>query len=538
MNKHLIIKIIYSFLLFVLSQNSFAQKNKTNALGKPKLIVSIVIEGMRYDYLYRWQNNFEANGFNLLMQKGAVCENAEYNYLFTQTSTGMATITTGCEPSTHGIIADEWYKRINNKMIKSIYDPRIHDTDNRKSGYSYSPHLLQTTTFSDELKLFNNNKSKVISLSLDSKTAVMGGGQLANAAYWFNTKTGKFTTSSYYLDSMPKWVNDFNAKGLSNIYLQNQWQPLLANEKYINSEKDLGYFAKYTQKYKSQPYDKLTLSPYGISLTKDFAISAISNNNLGKSDFTDYINICFTAPANVNKTYGTNSKELEDIYLRLDRELAHLLKFLDEYIGKNNILLFLTSTHGAAYNPKMLKKQGVSAGEFDGSRASTLLQTYLTAIYGKGKWITAYHNKQIYLNRNLIEDSSLDLVKIQEQSALFLTQFTGVANAITSSTLEKTQFSRGVFLSMQNSYNQKRSGDVIINLLPSWKEKIPIRPQANSAYKYDTHVPLIWYGNNIKSKNIAKKINITNIAPTISYLLKIPAPNGSTGKPIVELIAF
>lgn len=529
---------VYIFLLFVLPSNSKAQKKQNVQTNQPKLIVSIIIEGMRYDYLYRWQKNFEASGFKQLIKKGTICENAQYNYLLTQTSPGMATIVSGCEPSLHGIIADKWYKRINNKIAEATYDPKIHDLNNPKSGFSYSPHSLQTSTFSDELKLFNHNQTKAVSVSFEPETAVIGGGHKANFAYWFDEKTGNFTSSSYYSDALPEWVDEFNSKKLPDLYLKNEWFPLLSAEQYENytpnSDKKVSEFAKNFKKT-TNTYSSLKASPYSISLTKDFAIAEILNDSLGKSATCDYINICFTATSEVSKRYGTDSKELEDIYLRLDREIAHLLQFLHTYLGKEQVLIFLSSTNGSAYSPKALAKQKIPSGEFDGTRATMLLQSYLNVIYGKGKWLNAYLNKQIYLNRNLIEDSLLNLNEIQERSARFLTQFSGVANAVTANTLEKTFFQKGIFSYIQNSFNQNRSGDILINLNPGWIERNNEKTQANSAYNYDTHVPLIWYGWKIKESKISRKINLTDIAPTISYLLKIPSANGSTGKAIIEL---
>lgn len=539
MTKKNIYPLLFPFLLFAFLPRGNAQKKKDNETKPPKLIVSIIVEGMRYDYLHRWQKNFEANGFNQLLKKGTLCENAKYNYLLTQTSPGIATIVSGCVPSLHGIIADKWYKRINNKIVEATYDPKIHDLNNLKSGFSYSPHFLQTTTFSDELKLFNNNQTKVVSLSFEPQTAVIGGGHKANFSYWFDEKTGNFTSSSYYSDSLPEWVNKFNEKKLPDLYLKNEWFPLLSAEQYENykpnNNKKIAPFAKNFKKNTKNTYSPLKTSPYSISLTKDFAIAEILNDSLGKSTVCDYVNICFTATSEVSKLYGSQSKELEDIYLRLDREIAHLLQFLDSYLGKEQVLIFLTSTNGSAYSPKELIKQKIPSGEFDGTRATMLLQTYLNVIYGKGKWLSVYLNKQIYLNRNLIEDSSINLNEIQERSARFLTQFTGIANAVTANTLEKTFFEKGIFSYLQNSFNQNRSGDVLINLNPGWIEKTNEKTQANSGYIYDTHVPLIWYGWKIKANKIGREISITDIAPTIGYLLKIPLANGSSGKPIIEL---
>jgi predicted AlkP superfamily pyrophosphatase or phosphodiesterase len=339
----------------------------------------------------------------------------------------------------------------------------------------------------------------------------------------------------------------FNEKKFPDIYKEREWLPLLSEESYRSgsfkgNSKDVGFstenkFAKRISGIvkKDHAYAQLKANPYGILLTKDFAISAILDEELGKDDFTDFISISFASTSKVSELCGPNSVELEDLYIRLDRELEHFLQFIDDEIGKHNVLIYLTSDHGTAYNPEELKQQNIPSGEFNSDRAIMLLSTYLNAIYDKGKWVSAYHNKQIYLNQRLIEDANLKLSDVQNTVAQFMIQFTGIANAITSTTLEQSHFTEGVFASMQNSYNQKRSGDVILNLEPGWIEKGEYLSTANSANKYDTHVPLIWYGWKIKRSKISRTVYMKDIAPTISNFLNIPFPNGCTGNVITEL---
>lgn len=540
-------QIILVIALLFISILSFSQKRKDIPPEKPKLIIQLIVEDMRYDYLYRYYENFSEGGFKKLIDEGTLCKNANYNYLLTQTAPGFATVATGCEPVFHGIVSDYWYVRLQNMKSFSVFNKKMKTIGAENDIYPYAPTNILTTTFTDEMKLFNNGKSKIIGISFKPESAVISAGHLGNAAYWFDDASGNWVTSSYYCDSLPTWVNTFNNKRFPDIYIERDWLPLLSEESYregstTGNSKGVGFdsenkFAKRVSSLvkKDATYAMLKATPYGITLTKDFALSAILDEELGKDEYTDFISVGFASTSRVSQTCGPNSAELEDLYIRLDREMEHFLQFVDEQFGKHNVLVYLTSDHGTAYNPKELKEKNIPAGEFNSERAIMLLSTYLNAVYDKGKWISAYHDKQIYLNHRLIEDAELKLSEVQDVVAQFMIQFTGVANAVTSTTLEQSHFTDGVFGYMQNSYNQKRSGDVIINLEPSWIEKGDYLSAANSANKYDTHVPLMWYGWKIKRSRISRTVYMKDIAPTIANFLDIPFPNGCTGNVITEL---
>jgi len=540
--------IFFLLIVFVsISQLSFGQKRKVIPPEKPVLIVGVVVEDMRYDYLYRFWDNFGEGGFKKLIDEGTLCKNATYNYLLTQTAPGFATIASGCEPVIHGIVSDYWYQRLQKLNTYSVFDDKTKTIGTEPDVYPYAPKNLLTTTFTDELKLFNNGQSKAIGISFKPESAILAVGHLGDAAYWFDDASGKFISSSYYCDSLPTWVNAFNNKKFPDLYVDREWLPLLDVEKYRagskqGNSKAIGFstenkFAKRISTFikKDNPYAKLKATPYGITLTKDFAISAILDEQLGTDKYTDYISIGFASTSRVSESCGPNSIELEDLYIRLDKELEHLLQFIDDQFGKHQVLLYLTSDHGTSYRPEELKEQNIPAGEFNSERAVMLLGTYLNAVYDKGKWVSSYYNKQIYLNHQLIEDAELNLSEVQNVVAQFMIQFSGVSNAITSTTLEQSHFTEGIFASMQNSYNQKRSGDILLNLEPGWIEKGDYVSTANSANRYDTHVPLIWYGWKIKRTKISTTVYMKDIAPTISNFLDIPFPNGCTGKVIPEL---
>ena len=549
MNKLIKISI---FIIIVFSLNKVVAQGK-HVPEKPKLIVSIVVEQMRYELLQRYWSKFSENGFKKLVNGGVLCKNAYYNYLITESAPGYATVVTGTTPSNHGIVSDYWYQRLKGSKQFCVDDENLTNTLPHFDNHKYSPHLIIGSTLGDELRISNYKQSKVIGVSLKSYAAVLSSGHLANEAYWFDDKTAYWTSSAFYVDSLKDWVNEFNEKKIIDIYLLNEWNTILPLNNYKESLADNNSYEEgFKNGQNTFPYDLKTLSgiygkeiikytPYGNTYTKDFAIAAIVNEKLGKDNFPDMINIGFSTTSYVNELFGIRSVELEDIYLRLDKDISHLLNFLDDFVGKENVLIVLTSDRGASDNQKFYKEIGMPTGKFNSDKSISVLESYLKAIYGRANWIKAYHNRQIYLNQLLIETSKISLAEIQLKAAQFINQFKGISDATTATILQTTSFSEGIHEKFQNSYNLQRSGDVLISLKPGWievnnhKESIAYFKQS-SPYRYDRHVPVIWYGWKISSKEILKPVHISDIAPTISELLNIAYPTGATGTPIEGLV--
>lgn len=542
-------KKILSLLIIVifLSNTAFAKKKLPSE--NPKLIVQIVVSQMRYDYLYRYWDKYSDNGFKQLVENGTLCKNAHYNYHLTQNAPGIATIATGTNPSMHGIVADKWYDRLSEEIVEATYDNSTQTIGSYVESGKLSPRNLLSTTISDELKLANNFYSKAIGISINGPEAVLSVGHSADAAYWFDPEIGNWITSSYYLDSLPNWVHDFNLKKYPETYVNREWTTLLPLDQYTESftgslldksmDKDKEGFSilnllKIRKEAKS--YEILTSTPFGNTFTKDFAITCMVQEELGQKDTTDFLAINFTATNVIGHRFGPSSIEIEDTYIRLDKDLEHLLAFIDETIGMENTLIYLTSDHGVSYAPENLKKANLPGGIFEPNSAIALLNSYMDIIYGNGDWIKFYNEKQIYLNHNLIENTQLSFEEIQSKIALFMTQFTGVSNAVTAYSLQNTYFSEGISNKIQNSFYPKRGGDVILNLEPGWIERSSNASNNNSGYTYDTHVPLIFYGWKIKRNTISRKINMEDIAPTISSMINISFPNACNGEPIYEML--
>jgi predicted AlkP superfamily pyrophosphatase or phosphodiesterase len=548
MKYRFVLSVVLANLLVI--NSFFAQNNTRIPSEKPKLIVGIVISQMRYDYIYRYWNKFEENGFKKLITRGAFCKNTSFNYLLSQEGVGHSTIAAGTLPANHGIVSKQWYLNLQDKIVQNIEDDKHNTIGGSYEAGKYSPKNLLCTTYSDELRLSNNLKSKVFGISLDAAPAILSSGHTANMAYWLDTKSGNFVTSTYYADSLPSWVNDFNNKRFPDTYLEREWNTLLPVHEYTESLPDDNKYETGIKGHKTFPYNLpkivntknhikdyniLKSTPFGNSLVKDLAISVIVNENLGKNEYTDIITLSFTATENIGNLFGPNSVEVEDAFLRLDKELAHFLNFIDTSIGKENVLIYLTSDHGVAPIPDYLDDHKIPAGYFNQYGAISLLKSALDNVYGKGDWIKAYNSQQIYLNRILIEDAKIPLSEFQNYVAQFILQFSGVANTVTSTTLQTTNFTSGIFKKIQNGFNQKRSGDVIINLKAGWIEKGEGLSNHNSSYAYDSRIPLIWYGWKIGRGTVLRPVDIIDIAPTISTFLNISYPNACTGNPILEL---
>ena len=542
-------KIRLISVICVLSVNIYAQDLHTS-FDKPRLIVGIVIEQMRSDYIARFWDKFGEGGFKRLINEGAWCRNASYNYYHTQTAVGYATIYTGSMPSTHGIVADEWYDRVNGNLTQAVTDESVKTVGGAYDSGKFSPRNMLGTTMSDEIKLSNFRQSKVFSVSLDPVSAILPAGHLANGAFWYDEENGTWITSSYYMQFLPNWLIDENQKKWADLYLTKTWDTSFPVQQYINSLTDenpyeTGIDGRFVFPYVladlsrgksiSARYRMLKQTPFGNSLTKDMAIALMVNERMGKDNFTDLLAVSFVATEYIGNAFGPLSIEVEDAFLKLDKDLELLLNFIDEHVGKQNTLIFVTSNHGAAQTPAYLADLKAPVGTFNHNSALALLRSYLNALYGSGEWIKGYYGQQLYLNIDLIEKSKMNLAEFQNTVAQFLIQFTGVSHTLTATAVQNNQYTEGYRNKIQNNYFQRRSGDVFINLHPGWIERTRHVTAHNSAYQYDAQVPLIWYGWKVKHNVITRPVDMTDVAPTVSSMMNIMVPNGATGKVIDEL---
>ncbi len=544
-------KILFYLIINCFAVALFAQtpKTVTKAFGKPKLVVGIVIDQMRYDYIYRFWDKYGDDGFKKLVNEGFFCKNTNYNYVPTYTGPGHAAIYTGTTPAVHGIIANDWFDKSTLKSVYCVDDNSVTSVGTVEKEGKRSPVNLLTTTITDELRISSNMKSKVIGIALKDRSAILPAGHTANAAYWFDGSNGCFISSSYYMTALPQWVQDFNKKELAKLYLSKPWNTLLPIEQYTESLSDDN---KYETIAKGEtkpifPHDLPKLArenggfgmirntPFGNTLTKDFAIETLKQENLGKSTATDFLAVSFSSPDYIGHSYGPNSVEQEDDYIRLDKELAELLKAIELQVGKGNALVFLTADHAASEVPSYLTDLKIPAGYVHEKKMVDSLKMYLTKTYGDSL-VLSYSNQQVFLNHSVIDAKKLYLPQVQEDVAAFIQKFPQVSEVITATTMNNSQFTEGVRSCIQKGYNAKRSGDVLVNYLPSYIPYMPTGTTHGSPYSYDTHVPLLFYGWNIKQGSSTEQVYITDLAATLAMMLNIQFPSGCTGKPISFLV--
>jgi len=515
---------------------------------KPKLVIGIVVDQMRYDYLNRFYNKYGNGGFKRLMNKGFNFKNNHYNYIPTYTGPGHASIYTGATPKTHAIIGNNWYDKFEKRSVYCAEDDLVQPLGTTDKAGLMSPKRMKTTTFGDENRLFTQFKGKTIGISLKDRGAILPAGHSANAAYWFHgANEGVFISSSYYFNSLPKWVQDFNASNVVKSYLK-EWNTLYPIDTYTESGLDANTFERGFKGQNNfpynlealanskKPYDIVKSTPYGNSLVADFAIQAIKNEALGKDDFTDVLTVSFSSTDYVGHNFGVNSKEVEDTYIRLDKDLERFLNFLDDEVGQGNYTLFLTADHGAIDVPSYLETKNIPAGYVDSKSIKNKLEDFTERKYNVSGLIENVSNDQVFLSSEVLKANNLEKNDITNSIVEVLITFESIYKAYNNKTLTNAAFTSGFEQLLQNGYNQKYSGDVVFAYKPNYISYAKTGSTHGSGFNYDTHVPLLFYGNGIKQGATFNKTEITSIAPTISALLGTSFPNGSSNLVLFEAL--
>lgn len=500
---------------------------------RPALVVGVVIDQMKFEYLPRFWNKFGPDGFRRFIDGGFLFSNHHYNYFPTYTGPGHASIYTGTTPSVHGIVGNTWYDRAAQDLVYVVSDPSVRTVGADDDAGVMSPRNLLSTTVTDELKKAVPG-ARVIALSIKDRAAILPGGHLADAAFWYDFDTGDFVTSTWYMKALPEWVQTFNERELARQFSRQTWKPLLPLAEYVESTYDASPYERAFDDEEQPVFphamhgslSRIITSPFGDRLLMEFVKAAISANYLGQDDVTDFLTISFSSPDYVGHRFGPSSVEIEDVYLRLDRRIADLLATLDRTVGSGEYLLFLTSDHGVVEVPASLADRGLPGGDFDNAAAVGGLRSHLEETYGDGEWVADYINQQVYLNRPLIHLRELSLADIQDDAAWFLRQFEGVAATNTAHQYAKAGYGHGLEGAYQRGFYPARSGDVLIQLQPGWLDSSH-RTSHGSPYRYDTHVPLILHGWQVPPGTSDRKTVPPQIAPTLSHLLHIPYPSGA-----------
>ena len=522
---------------------------KSSAIPRPKLVVGIVVDQMRYDYLYRYYDQYVEGGFKRMMNEGFNCRNNHYSYALTVTAAGHSSIYTGSVPAINGIVGNEWYDRFSGKDVYCTEDSTAKTVGSSNvSVGKMSPKNLLTSTVTDQLRIATNFRSKTIGVAIKDRGSILPAGHTANAAYWFDSSTGNWVTSTFYMNDLPQWAKDYNAKKMPSEYLRRGWKLLLPADQYTQSSPDdvpwegkLPGNAKPVFPYElaglaGDAFGVVTSTPWGNTITKEMAIEAVKGENLGKGKETDFLAISFSTPDKIGHSVGPNAVEQQDDYLRLDREFAELFTFLDGWVGKGEYTVFLSADHGVVDVPGFAKEHKLPSGLVSRTNVLKALNKALEENYGKNDFVKSTDNNQLYLNRALLKEKKITIAEMTEVVREALLPLPGIADVINLTDMGKAPVNTYQLELYKNNVNAKRSGDIQIVTQPGWFYGGSTGTSHGTPYNYDTQVPFVIFGWGINKGETVRRTSVSDIAPTISAMLHILPPSGNIGTAVEEAL--
>lgn len=514
------------------SLTGFAQENNS------RLVVGITVSQFYPEWLTIYRNDLGEGGLKRLMSGGKKTI-ADYDYLFSQSGTDQVSIYTGLLPSSHGIVAHDWYERLKGQRENNVASGQYEEIDG-DTLKGYSPERLQYFTLGCAMKM-ENGFSKIYSIGANPEEAILSGGSCADMAFWLNEKNGKWTSSRFYADSLPVWLKEYNNHVESDFFVRRGWMPLSDEQ---NSRLTLklkskvgignGFFYDIAQaKRKFNTYRVLKATPYINTMIADLAGEVITANGLGKDNDVDLLMLNFSSLDYMNRDFGVYSKEFQDLVLRLDRNIEKLFQVLDQKVGKGKYTVFLTFSEARELLPEELQRMKVQGGYFSIFKAVALLKSYLNLVYGDGEWVIDYDAGQLYLNRELIEKQKLSLKEMQDRVADFMVEFEGVSKVLTAYSLTHNAFSQGQERLIQNAFFPKRSGDVLYCLQPSWIPELNDQEDFYFRYSKRNKVPLYFFGAGLP-ESLPVSCKIQDILPSLCQLMGITVPYSAQGKTLFQ----
>ncbi|WP_292267052.1 alkaline phosphatase family protein [Butyricimonas sp.] len=518
-------KLILLGLAFLAVQNVFAEGNKS------KLVVGIVVSHFYPEWLDMYGDKLSENGLKRLVQQG-LRVNANYNYMYTQTGVDHASIYTGMLPAEHGIVSRAWYDRLRRKRQFATNSDRYTEIGEQQADSikSLAPDYLQTMSLGSAMKM-NNPMSRVYSVAMNGDEAVLSGGSSADMAIWFSEKTGKWVSSTYYQRVLPDWLRAYNMWVESDHFVNKGWMMLSDEDKSAARIRLRNHFyydiARAKREYNT--YRVLKATPYGNTLVRVLAEKLIDAERLGEDNDPDLLAVNFSCLDYMYRDFAIDSEEEKDMLIRLDMDVAELLRKLDAKVGKGNYTVFMTFSETRELMPEDLRKIKVNSDYFSIFRAVALLKSYLALIYGPGDWIADYDQGQIYLNRGLIEERKLEVKEVQDKVADFMIEFEGVAKVMTAYSLIHTSFPDGMNRLVQNSFSHKRSGDVLFCIHPTWVSELKEMEDTYFRHSKRSIVPLYLYGAGVKP-GIKEDAMMSDLLPTLCKILGIRTPYTAHGK--------
>ncbi len=544
-------KIIIGIIICVfVGQKTQAQKNTelNNGVDRPKLIVGIVVDQMRWDYLYRYYNRYSEGGFKRLLNKGFSFENTIIPYTPTVTAAGHTCIYTGSVPAVHGIVGNTWVDRLTGKEQYCVDDKTVQTVGSTSIAGQMSPRNMFASTIGDELRLATNFKSRVYGVALKDRGAILPAGHSANAAYWLDDATGNWITSDYYMNALPTWANTFNAEKKPDAYIKIGWNLLYNIAKYDQSIADENNFEKkrpgektstFPHQFTSnagKDYNSIRFSPFGNSFTLDFAKRLLQNEKLGTSGQTDMLCISLSSTDYLGHQFGPQSLEVEDAYLRLDKELESFFTTLDKTFIDKDYIVFLSADHGAAYTPDYIKQVKQPAGNLQSGTVKKLLNAALEEKFKTKNVVGSIGEYQVFLDNKILDSTKLNQDEVEAFIIQTLLKMPEVSHAFSYKHFEQAILPDAVKQRFVNGYYYNRSCDVQYILKPQYTDGTGKGTDHGVWNPYDAHIPLLWYGKGIKQGKTNRETYMTDIAPTLAAILHIQMPNGSVGKVLEDVV--
>lgn len=551
--KKLALALCLGVLCLSAYATAYATEYATKKVPRPKLVVGIVVDQMRWDYLYRYYERYGEGGFKRLLSDGFSCENTMLNYIPTVTAIGHSSVYTGSVPSIHGIAGNDFYFEQTGRKVYCTDDPSVSGVGSRTSAGKMSPRNLLVTTVTDELRLGSNFHSKTIGIALKDRASILPAGHTANAAYWFDDKVGKWISSSYYMQQLPKWVDDFNQRDLAAQYLKQDWNTLYPIDTYKQSTADDTRYERPFESnghptfpirtsdlFKKEGYGVIRNTPYGNTLTLDMAEAALDNEQLGQGEYTDFLAVSFSSTDYVGHLFGVNAIETEDVYLRLDKDLEKFMHYLDKKVGRGNYTLFLTADHAAAHNVRFLEDHHIPSGAWASDKMQTALDSLVYTCFGVKDAIRGMENYQVHLAFDKLSAANVDQEQVKACIIRYLEKQPEIAYAVDMEKAAIASVPETIRERILNGFNRERSGSIQVIVKPGWYDvdssELPLGTTHGVWYPYDSHIPLLFYGWGVSSGKTNREVHITDIAPTIAALLKLQMPSGCIGQPIPEVL--
>jgi predicted AlkP superfamily pyrophosphatase or phosphodiesterase len=482
---------------------------------KPKLVLTIVVDQFRYDYLTRFRAGYNG-GLEELLTKGAVFTNARYMHFPTVTAVGHSTVLSGALPAISGIVANEWYDRETRKNVSSVSDPK--ETLLGAPGEASSPRRLLVSTLGDEMRIVNSN-TKVIGISLKDRAAILPAGHMANGAYWFDNKSGGFVSSTFYFKDLPGWVKEFNGSRPADKYAQTEWM----GKKYSAAGEQLN--------------ESLAASPWGNELIESFAEHAVESEQLGKRGITDLLTVSFSSNDYVGHAVGPDDPQVQDMAFRTDLLLRKFFAYLDKQVGMKDVLVVFTADHGVAPVPEVNQQRKMEAGRIPSGSVEKAVQGALEKKFGEGKWIEKLFDggAMIYLNLDLIHEKNLDRAQVDQVAAEGARSVPHIFRAYTREQIMSNQTGTDVVSQdVQNGFFPPRGEDIVVIQEPYWLFGAS-GTSHSTPFGYDTHVPVIFMGPGIKAGKYYGNIAVNDIAPTLATMLSVEIPSGAAGRVLAEM---